>query len=352
VPARSSFVLPRPRSVDPRDAPVLKWGVIAPGEIAGDFVAALHAHTDQAVVAVGSRSADRAAAFATAHGIDRAYGDYEALVADPEVDVVYVAAPHSEHTRLALLAIAAGKHVLVEKPLATTAPEAQRIVDAARRAGVFAMEAMWTRYLPQSDIVRRLLEGGDLGDVRFVAADFAGGPVQDRAGRILDPALGGGALLDLGVYVVSWASFVFGPPEGLTVRGTLGPTGVDLQASLILDHPGGAQALLFAGLTAPTPWTATVAGSTARVEVAPPFWAASGLRVVGADGTLLAHWQDPYGRPGRMGLCYQAAAAARYIAEGRTESPLHPNDEAVAVLAVLDEARHRLGYADRPEWSR
>ncbi|MDQ1513702.1 MAG: hypothetical protein QOC59_1544, partial [Microbacteriaceae bacterium] len=156
---------------------------------------------------------------------------------------------------------------------------------------------------------------------------------------------------DLGVYVVSWASFLLGLPDRLTVSGALGPTGVDVQASLILDHARGAQSVLFAGLTARTPWTATVAGSAGRVEIASPFWASSGLRVIDADGTLLADWQDPYGRPGRQGLSYQAAAAARYIGEGRTESPLHPNDEAVGVLAVLDEARHRLGYADRPEWA-
>ena len=348
----TSFVLPEPRDTDPRAAPVLRWAILAPGEIAGDFVSALHAHTDQAVVAVGSRSADRAAAFASAHGIERSYGSYEAAVADPSVDVVYGAAPHSEHARLALLAIEAGKHVLVEKPLALTADQGRRVADAARRARVFAMEAMWTRYLPQSDVLRRLLEAGDLGDVRLVTADFASGPVQGDGGRMLDPALGGGGLLDLGVYVVSFASSVLGTPDAVTVRGSLGPTGVDLQASLILDHASGAQALLVAGLAARTPWTATVAGSAARVEVASPFWAASGLRVVGAHGGLLAEWADPYGRPGRQGLCYQAAALARYVAEGRTESPLHPLDEAVAVLATIDEARHALGYADPPEWAR
>jgi predicted dehydrogenase len=348
----ASFVLPEPRDTDPRAAPVLRWGILAPGEIAGDFVSALHAHTDQLVVAVGSRDAERAAAFAAAHGIERAYGGYEAAVADPAVDVVYVAAPHSEHVRLALLAIEAGKHVLVEKPLALTADQGRRIADAARRAGVFAMEAMWTRYLPQSDILRQLLAAGDLGEVRLVTADFAGGPVQGDGGRMLDPALGGGALLDLGVYVVSFASAVLGPADAVTVRGSLGPTGVDLQASLVLEYAGGAQALLVSGLTARTPWTATVAGSAARVEVASPFWAASGLRVVAADGGVLAEWTDPYGRPWREGLCYQAAALARSVAEGRTESPLHPLDEAVAVLATIDEARHALGYADPPEWAR
>ena len=341
--------LPEPRFPDPRDAPVLRWGVLAPGEIAGDFVAALNAHTGQRVVAVGSRSTDRAAAFAERHGIERAHGSYEALVDDPEVDVVYVAAPHAEHVRLALLAIGAGKHVLVEKPIAVTAAGARRGAEAAQAAGVFAMEAMWTRYLPHTDVLRQLLERGELGEVGLVLADFCGGPVRGSGGRLLDPALGGGALLDLGVYPVSWASFVLGRPERITASGTLGPTGVDLTAGLVLDHAGGAQAILATGLLGSSPWTSSVSGSDARVEVASPFWGPSDLRLV-RRGEVQGEWKDRYGRPGRQGLCYQAAALARFLHEGRRESPLHPNAEAVAVLEVLDAARHALGYADPDAW--
>jgi len=342
--------LPGPRFPDPRQAPVLRWGVLGPGEIAGDFVAALNAHTDQQVVAVGSRSAERAAAFASRHGIERAHGGYEELVADPEVDVVYVAAPHSEHVRLALLAIAAGKHVLVEKPIAVTAAGAQRIADAAAAADVFAMEAMWTRYLPHMDVTRQLLERGDLGELGLVLADFCGGPVRGDGGRLLDPALGGGGLLDLGVYPVSFASFALGPPERVTVSGTLGPTGVDVQAGLVLDHPGGAQAVLTAGLLGASPWTASISGADARIEIAAPFWGPSDLRLVRGGGEVIGEWRDQSERVGRQGLCYEAAALARYVAEGRRESPLQPNAEAVAVLRTLDEARHALGYPDPGAW--
>jgi predicted dehydrogenase len=346
-----STTLPEPRFPDPREAPALRWGVVGPGEIAGDFVAALTAHTDQRVVAVGSRSAERAAAFAARHGIDRAYGSYEELVGDRQVDVVYVAAPHTEHVRLALTAIQAGKHVLVEKPMAVTAAGAQRVLDAAAAAGVFAMEAMWTRYLPQSDVARQLLERGELGAVGLVLADFCGGPARGETGRLLEPALGGGALLDLGVYPVSVASSVLGTPDRVTASGTLGPTGVDVQAGLVLDHPGGAQAVLATGLLGPSPWTASISGADARIEIAAPFWGPSGLRLVSGAGDVLGEWQDASGRVGRQGLCYQAAALARYLAEGRLESPLHPNAEAVAVLQTLDDARHRLGYADPEAWS-
>ncbi|MCU1529066.1 MAG: oxidoreductase, partial [Frondihabitans sp.] len=194
--------LPAPRFTDPRDAPALRWGILAPGVIANDFVDSLLRHTDQRVVAVGSRSAERAAAFAAKHGAERSYGSYEQLVSDPRVDVVYVASPHSEHEEHALLAIAAGKHVLIEKPIAVDAAGARRIADAARAAGVFVTEAMWTRYRPQSDIVRQILERGDLGAVRIVTADFGGYATYDPTSRLFDPALAGGALLDLGVYPV------------------------------------------------------------------------------------------------------------------------------------------------------
>ena len=341
----ADITLPAPRFPDPADAPALRWGVIGPGGIAADFTDALHAHTTQRMVACGSRSADRAAAFAAAHGVERAYDSYEALVADPDVDVVYVATPHSEHLEHALLAIAAGKHVLVEKPLAATADQARRIAAAAREAGVFAMEAMWTRYLPQTDIVRQLLDAGALGEVRVVTADFGGNAAFDPAGRLWDPALAGGALLDLGVYVVSWASFALGAPAGTLATGTLAPTGVDEQVALILSSARGGQALLSTGLRAGTPSLATICGSEGRIELDSPFWGPSGLRLFGADGRIAAEWRDPYGRPYREGMSYEAAALARYVAEGRTESPLHPLDEAVSTLATIDEARRQLGAA-------
>ncbi|WP_431279477.1 Gfo/Idh/MocA family protein [Leifsonia poae] len=335
--------LPEPRFPDPTDAPALRWGVLAPGGIAADFTDALHKHSGQRVVAAGSRSAERAAAFAAAHGVARSYGSYEELVADPEVDVVYVASPHPQHPELALLAISAGKHVLIEKPIAVRPDDARAIAAAAREAGVFAMEAMWTRYLPQTDIVRQLLADGAFGDVRVVTADFGFAATFDPTSRLFDPALGGGALLDLGVYAVSWASFALGAPAGVIAAGTLTSTGVDEQVALILSSANGAQALLSTGIRAGTPSLATISGSAGRVETHSPFWAPSGLRFHEADGSVGAEWIDPYDRPGRQGMVYEAAALARYVADGLTDSPLHPLDEAISTLETIDEARRQIG---------
>jgi predicted dehydrogenase len=341
----TQYTLPNPRFPDPRDAPALRWGILAPGEIAGDFVTSLNRHTDQRVVAVGSRNQERSQAFAAQFAVERAFGSYDELVNDADVDVVYVASPHSEHEKHALLAIEAGKHVLVEKPLATSAGEARRIADAARAAGVFAMEAMWTRYLPQTDIVRQLLEQGALGKVTLVTADFGGSAPFDPASRLFDPALGGGALLDLGVYVVSWASFVVGAPTSIFAAGTRAATGVDAQASLLLSTPTGAQALLNAGLLAPTSSLSVIAGDQARIEMGAPFWGPSGLRVVDKDGVVVAEWRDDFDRPYREGLCYQAAALARFVADGLTESPLHGLDETISILETIDEARRQIDTA-------
>jgi predicted dehydrogenase len=335
--------LPEPRHPDPRHAPVLRWGILGPGGIAQDFAKALLGYSDQRIVAVGSRDAERAAEFAARFEIERSYGSYEELVADPEVDVVYVSSPHSEHERHALLAIAAGKHVLIEKPIATTRAEAQSIADAAARAGVFAMEAMWTRHLPHMDVARQLLEDDVLGDVHVVTADFSFASSFDPQSRMWNPALGGGALLDLGVYVVSMAVFAMGLPEHVHAIGTVASTGVDDQVALVLTGNGGAsQGLLSVGLHSPSPAGAWIGGSAGLIQIPPAFWSPSDLRVtIGREEPL--EWHDPSDIRGRMGFAYEAAAVARYVGDGLTDSPLNPIAEAIEIVGVLEEARRQLG---------
>jgi predicted dehydrogenase len=341
--------LPRADSTPLRGGPVLRWGILAPGVIARDWVRALHDHTDQRVIAVGSRSTERAEAFAREVGIPESFGSYDELVAHPGIDIVYVAAPHSEHRRLALLAIAAGKHVLVEKPLGVSASDAREIATAATAAGVFAMEAMWSRFLPQTTVLAQLLRDRGLGEVRGVSADLGGIFPFDPTSRAFDPALAGGALLDMGVYPAWFAHFALGTPTRVTATGTLASTGVDEQAALILDYEsperGPAQAVLTTSMIVPTPGAASISGTLARVEFARHFLAPSEFRVVTPDGTVAAEWADPSGFRWRDGLCYQATAVAQHIADGLLQSPIHPLSTSIAVLETLDSARLQLGAA-------
>ena len=333
--------LPEPTNTQLTGGATLRWGVLAPGGIAGHWVATLHANTDQRVAAVASRSLSRAQQFAAAHGIERAYGGYEQLVADPGVDAVYVAAPHSEHLALGLLAIAAGKHVLIEKPIGVSAAQARELKAAAAAAGVLVMEAMWSRYLPQTTVAAQLLADGALGEVLSVSADFGTVFPFDPKSRGYDPALGGGALLDLGVYPGWFAHFVLGAPERVTASGALTVTGVDEHAAVVLDYASRAQAVITTSMVVVTPRSAVISGTAARIEYPGPFFAPSGFALV-RDGERIPY-VDGTGFSWGEGLCYQAAAFASYAAEGLLESPLHSMDDTIAVLEVLDSARAQLG---------
>ncbi len=334
--------LPDPKFTPLHGGAALRWGVLAPGGIANSWVKTAHANTDQRVHAVASRSLERAQEFAAKHGIERAYGSYEELVADDGIDVVYIAAPHSEHLTLATLAISAGKHVLIEKPIALNAAEARQIKALAAAAGVFAMEAMWSRFLPQTSIVEQLMTDGALGDLKQVTASFGALFPYQPESRWFNPELGGGALLDIGVYPAWFAHFVLGAPDTVTARGSLADTGVDAQSVVVLEYASNAQAVVSMTMWAETSKAASISGTAARLEYSGEFFAPSGLRVFVGDAAPLV-WNDETGFKWGDGLCYEAAAVAQHIADGLTESPLHTLDDTIAVLEVLDEARAQLG---------
>jgi len=322
-----------------RGGPTLRWGVIAPGGIADAWVGALHAQTDQRVHAVGSRSLDRAQAFANKHGIERAYGSYEELAGDPDIDIVYIASPHSEHLEHALVAIGAGKHVLIEKPIAVSADEARQIQAAAKAAGLFAMEALWSRFLPQHSIVAQLIADGVLGEIRSASADFGVAFTYDPQHRIFNPALGGGGLLDLGVYPGWFLHFVLGAPQKVTATGTLSPTGVDAQAAVALDFATGAQAVFTTSTGVSTPSIGVVSGTLARIVFPGPYQSPGGFTVRSSEGETL-DWAKP---AEEGGLAYQATAVAEAIAAGHLEHPKHTLQDTIEVLEVIDSARAQLG---------
>ncbi len=332
--------LPPSRIADPMDAPALRWGVLAPGGIARDWTAALHATTASRVTAVGSRSLDRARSFAEDFGVERAHGSYEALVADDGVDAIYVASPHSEHHEHALLALGAGKPVLVEKAFTRNAAEAQAVVDAARANGLLLVEAMWTRFLPHIDVVRRCLEDGLLGTVKAVEADHGQLLFPDGPRRLADPALAGGALLDLAIYPVSFAHLVLGSFDTVQATGVLADTGVDASETIAVVGPHGAIGTLASTMLAKSPCAASISGTAARLEIDGWFYQPNTVRLIDVDDREL----DRYETPRREhGLAYEAAEFARLLTDGRTESDLMPLDETVRLMQVLDEVRLQLG---------
>ena len=317
----------------------LRWGILGPGGIARAFTGDLRT-AGLEVAAVGSRRQETAEAFASDFGIAHAHGSYEDLVADPDVDIVYVATPHPMHAANALLAIEAGKHVLVEKPFTLNAAEAADVRDAAAERGVLAMEAMWTRYLPHMVRIRELVASGALGEVRAVMADHTQLLPSDPAHRINALELGGGALLDLGVYPISFAWDILGAPLSIAASARLGDAGSDTEVATVMVHESGALSTTLSASRAAGPNTATVIGTEARIEIDRVWYSATSFRVVGPDGAVREEYRsDIEGR----GMQYQALAAERLIGEGRTDSDILPIDETVAIMETLDEIRELVG---------
>lgn len=339
-------LLPDPEPIPLRGGPVLRWGILAPGVIANKFVRSLKRHTDQEVVAVGSRSSERAKSFGQRFSIPRAYGSYKGLLGDDDVDIVYIASPHSFHKEMAVASLEAGKHVLIEKPLATTALDAQAISDSARIHNRFAMEAMHSRFHPRTRVLEKLLKDGDVGDIRMVTADLGAIFPVDHSSRIYDPALGGGALLDIGVYSVWFAVFVMGSPTRVECIGELTSTGVDGQSITVLTNESGQHAVASCSLYTFGPGEASVNGSGGRVLIPSRHPAPGDLALYDHKNELVAEFIDRSGLvTAEDGLCRQAVWAARHISEGLTESPMHPLSMSKRVLRVLDEARKQLGVA-------
>lgn len=322
-----------------------RWGFIGPGRIAAGVARDLPLSNGGVLHAIASRSIERARAFADVHGAKVAYGSYGALLADPDVDAVYVATPHRQHHAIALAAIAAGKHVLVEKAFTSTAAGALEVVRAARDAGVFCMEAMWTRFQPAIVRMRELVDAGAIGEVRGVRADLGLRTPFDPTDRLWDPAQGGGALLDLGVYPLSFVQSVLGgSADAVDVHGTLARNGVDAEASLLWHADGGRTGFAHCSLLSPLPGVAGVFGTEGWIEVPPRFHHPAEIRLhpVGGDGRAAAP-QTMDAPPTGAGYVHEFDEVHRCLAAGLTESPTMPLDDTVAVMQVLERALHTLG---------
>lgn len=317
----------------------LRWGILATGGIAGAFASDLRtAGLD--LVAVGSRTQESADAFAARFDIPRAHASYEALVADPEVDIVYVSTPHPMHHENAKLALEAGKHVLVEKAFTLNRAEAEDLQRIATERGLLAMEAMWTRYLPHMVRIREILAAGTLGEIRAVTADHTQKISADPAHRLNALELGGGALLDLGIYPISFIWDVLGAPRTVTAVGRLVETGADSEVATIMTHEGGAISTSLSSSRAAGPDVASIIGTDARIDIDRVWYTPTSFRVVLPDGTIAEEYtSDVAGR----GMEYQAMAAERLVRDGILGGDVLPLAESVAIMGTLDEIRAQIG---------
>ena len=317
----------------------LRWGILGTGWIADAQVKDLLAD-GFTVAAVGSRSQDGADAFAAKYGIPTAHGSYEALVADPDVDVIYVATPHPMHAENTELAINAGKHVLLEKPFTINRAEAERIVALAAEKKVVLLEAMWTRWLPTMVRLREVLAAGTIGQVRTVIADHNQFLSKDPAHRINAPELGGGALLDLGIYPVSFAWDVLGAPTTVTAIASKTATGVDRQTAILLGYADGQQAVLHTALDTAGPNTASVIGTDGWIHIDSVFYNPTSFTVYDSAQNVLERYEPEPSET--RGMQYQARELERIVASGALVGDILSLDETVGIMGTLDEVRRQI----------
>jgi predicted dehydrogenase len=314
------------------------WGILGPGGIAKAFATDLKLLDGHSVAAVGSRTLKNAQDFANTFG-GTAYGSYEALVADPSIDAIYVATPHPAHKDNVVLALNAGKPVLCEKPFAVNAKEAQEMVAAAQKNNVAMMEAMWSRFLPHYAQVREIVASGVLGKILTVHADHGQRLADQNIARLVEPALAGGALLDLGIYPVSFAHMVLGNPTKITASGVLTDKGVDAQTSMIFDYADGAQAVLNTTMIEQTPCRAVVAGVDGWLEIDRVFYTPTSMRVTLFDGSVTEYPTNYTGH----GLREQAEAFKKLVQSGHTQSAILKWKDTVDIMQTLDSVRSQIG---------
>ena len=311
----------------------IRWGILGTGSIAHTFATGLTLIPDAELAAVGSRSADTAAAFADEFDISRRHATYEDLAADPEIDVIYVSTPHPMHKGSSMLCLKAGKAVLCEKPFTVNAAEADEVIALARDRGLFLMEAMWTRFLPIVVQVREWLAEGAIGDVSMVRAGF------DPQSRLFDPQLGGGALLDIGIYPLSFVSMVLGPhPTRIETMATLGETGVDEANAIILGYAEGQLALIYSAVRTKTPMETSIAGTEGTIVIHPPYIPCTSATLKAGDREEQIDL-----RPDGRGIKYQALEVMACLRAGKLESDVMPLDETRGIVAIMDQLRQRWG---------
>jgi predicted dehydrogenase len=318
----------------------LGWGILATGWIAETFTQDLQ-HAGRRVAAVGSRTADRAQAFADEHGIPHAHGSWAALAADPTVDAVYVATPHPFHAEAARIALEHGKHVLVEKPFTLTAGEAAQVVALGAARGLVVLEAMWTRFLPHMTEIHQAIADGAIGTPQVLVAEHTQPLPSDPGHRMNDPELGGGALLDLGVYPISFGVDLFGLPVDVQATATFTSTGVDRRVQGVLTHEGGASTVFLAASNLAGSNSASILGTGGSIEIEHTWYAPTAYTIRDLERNVVRTSRPEV--PHR-GMQYQALELEALVRAGRTSSDRMPAEQSVGVMRVLDAVRERIGF--------
>ena len=316
----------------------IRWGIAATGGIAARFARSMPKTYGGVMVAVASRTEERARLFADEFDIPRAHGSYEALASDPEVDAVYVASPHSRHSSDCILYLEAGKHVLGEKPFTLNAAQARRVLAVARRNDRFVMEAMWSRFLPAYVALAELLADGRIGVPLLVEADFGFRRDIDPAHRLFDLAQGGGALLDLGIYPAQLSTLVLGSPERILASGNVGSTGVDEDVVAVLHHPAGAISVLKASIRTNQRCSARIAGTEGVIDIPAFMHCPHKLVVTTSAGSEVIdrRWEGD-------GLQSEIDEVHRCLTLGLRESPTMPLAETILLQEIMDQIRHQIG---------
>ena len=312
-----------------------RWGILGTGRIAGDFATGLGAEEDAVIVAVGSRTQETADRFADRFDIPHRHPTYDALATDPDVDIIYIATPHTLHKENTITCLRAGKAVLCEKPFAINSSDAQEMVDCARSHGGFLMEAMWTRFLPHIREMARRIEEGQIGDIRMIHADFCYRAPLNPERRAFNLALGGGALLDVGVYTISLAHHLLGEPARIASLAHLGATGVDEMAGILFQYDEGALAVMSTAVRANTPHSLVISGTQGEIRAHERWWGPSGFTISRDGHDAESVHPDIIGN----GWNYQAVECGRCLRNGLTEHPLMPLDETLAIMRLLDGLR-------------
>ena len=311
----------------------IHWGIIGTGDIARKFATGLSLVSGADLVAVASRGKKTADAFGDLFRVAKRHDNYESLARDPDVNVVYIATPHSLHKENTLMCLQAGKAVLCEKPFAINSKEASEMIRLARERRLFLMEAMWTRFFPLMTKMHEMISSNRIGEVRMLMADF-GYRSEDLKNWVFNPKFGGGGLLDVGIYPISFSHQIFGIPNQITSISDIGDAGVDEQSAVILGYEGGRMALIASATRTQTPQVAYVLGTKGRIHVHSAWWKPDTLTlsVNGRDEVMRIPFQG-------NGYNYEAAEVVTCLREGKTESGTMPLDETLSIMKIMDTIR-------------